>query len=200
MRRFFVIALLLASLLTAGSASVSAQATPGAGVDVPDPADCTVEPRSIDSLRALFREAMAATPAAAAASPTTAVPPAGQPAAAEIVAEINATWRQFIACVNADDHLRQFAFMSDTKIRQNFVIDAGSGATEAQVVEFFGTTPDPLDPAARVPFVPFQDVRLLDGGRVAAVDPNEVLIFVKDGDRWLIDDQFDLAPNGTPTP
>ena len=193
MRRIVTLSLLFIALVAGRPHGATAQ-------DFPDPAECTVEPQAIDSLRALFREALAATPAAAAASPTTAGPPAGQPAAAEIVAEINATWRQFIACVNADDHLRQFAFMSDARLRRIFVIDAGAGATEEQVVEFFGATPAPLDPAARVPFVPFQDVRLLADGRAAAVDPNEVLVFVKEGDRWLIDDQFDLAPNGTPTP
>ena len=44
---------------------------------------------------------------------------------------------------------------------------------------------------------------MLPDGRVAVVGPGamgqgEVLIFVQEGDRWLVDEQFDLAQSGTP--
>jgi hypothetical protein len=46
--------------------------------------------------------------------------------------------------------------------------------------------------------VPFSDVRVLDDGRVVAVGPGDqgrgdVRIFLREGERWLIDDWYDLA-------
>ncbi|MCC2630066.1 MAG: hypothetical protein K0S14_3716 [Thermomicrobiales bacterium] len=60
------------------------------------------------------------------------------------------------------------------------------------------TTPVPLPADQLVPFAPFTDVRVLGDGRVAVVGPGEmgrgdVRIFVKEDDRWLIDDWFDLS-------
>jgi hypothetical protein len=51
--------------------------------------------------------------------------------------------------------------------------------------------------------VPIDDARVLDDGRVAVVAPGEqgraeVRIFVKEGDRWVIDDWFELTESGTP--
>ncbi len=189
----------LFSLVVLSAPGAGAQAgTPAAGFDVPASAECTIEPRSVDELRALFREA-AATPVAASpeASPTPAVPPPGEPADAQTVAEINATWRQFIACINAGDLARVFAFLSDDKVRGDFVFDIASGASEDALVAYLTATPVPLPPDGAAPFFPFEDVRALDDGRVAVVGPGEmgqgeVLIFVKEGDRWLVDDQFDL--------
>ena len=198
-----VVALL--SLVVVGAPGAGAQAgTPAAGLDFPAAAECTVEPRSADELRALFREA-AATPVAASpdASPTPAVPPPGDPADAQTVAEINATWRQFIACINAGDLARVFAILSDDKVRGDFVIDVASGASEDDLIAYLTATPVPLPPDQSAPFFPYEDVRVLDDGRVAVIGPGEmgqaeVLIFVQEGDRWLVDHQFDLTQSGTP--
>ena len=208
MRCFSTIAFALILLALAGPVAVAAQdATPPAELDFPDPADCTVEPRSADELLALIRDA-AATPVADAspvASPTPAVPPTGEPADDQTVADINDAWREFIACVNANDFPRIFALISDDKLRRDFVIDLATGATEDDLLGFFTATPVALEPAVSAPFIPLQDLRVLDDGRVAAVGPGEtgqgeVLIFVEEGDRWLVDDQFDLPQGGTPTP
>lgn len=124
-----------------------------------------------------------------------AVPPTGTPADEQTVAEINATWRQFIACINAGDLARTFAFLSDDKVRGDFALDIVAGASEDDLIAYLTATPVPLPPAQSAPFFPFYDVRVLDDGRVAVVapgegGPGEVLIFVNDGDRWLVDDQF----------
>jgi hypothetical protein len=172
---------------------------------VPSAAECTVEPRPEDELRALFREA-AATPVLDSpdASPTPAVAPPGDPADEQTVAEVSATWRQFVACINAGDQARMFAVYSDDMVRRQFVVDIAFGVTEDALFEFLAATPVPL-PDPSVPDVPFTDVRVLRDGRVAVVGPGEqgrgdVRIFVKEGDRWLIDDWFDLTSSGTPAP
>lgn len=206
MHRLSILVFALLALLTGGLATVAAQdASPVAGLDFPDPADCTVEPRTEEELRALMREA-AATPVGGAspvATPASAVPSDGDPADEQTVAEINATWRGFIACINANDFPRVFALISDDKLRRDFVQDFAAGETEESMIAFFMATPVELEPDVRAPFIPLTDVRVLADGRISAVGPGEsgqgeVLIFVEEGDRWMVDDQFDLQPGGTP--
>ena len=196
----------LFSLLVVGSPAVRAQAgTPEAGLDVATAAECTVAPRSEDELRALFREAEA-TPISdfAEASPTPAVAPTGAPADEQTVAEITATWRQFIACISAGDQARLFALFSDDMVRRQFLVDIAFGVTEEALFDFLAATPVPLPQDQSIPVESFEDVRVLSDSRVAVVGPGEqgqgdVRIFIKEGDRWLLDAWFDLTGNGTPT-
>ena len=195
----------LLSLLVVGAPGAGAQAgTPAAVRDVPAAAECIVEPRSKDELRALFREA-SATPVldSPAASPTPAIVPTGAPADEQTVAEISATWRQFIACISAGDQARMFALFSDDMVRRQFVVDIAFGVTEDALFAFLAATPVPFPPDQSIPIPPFDDVRVLSDGRVAVVGPGEqgrgdVRIFVKDDDRWLLDAWFDLTSSGTP--
>jgi hypothetical protein len=190
----------LSSLGAVGAMAVGAQeGTPSAGSDVVAPEECTVEPRSEDDLRALFRE-VAATPLPASleASPAPAVPPTGAPADEQTVAEISATWRQYLACISAGDQARMFALLSDNMVRRQLAVDIAFGVTEDALFSHLAATPSPLPPDQFVPFVPIDDVRVLSDGRVAVVGPGEqgrgdVRIFVKTGDRWLLDDWFDLT-------
>lgn len=194
----FIMALF--ALVVAGAPGVSAQdSTPTAGPDVPTPAECTVAPRSEDELRALFRE-VAATPLPASleASPAPSSPPAGAPADEQTVAEINAAWRMNLACLSAGDQPRMFALYSDAMVRRQLMVDIGFGVTEEALFTFLAATPVPLPPDQAAPFEPLTDVRVLSDGRVAAVGPGDqgrgdVRIFVKDGDRWLLDDWYDLS-------
>ncbi len=203
-RGLLAIVVALVSLLAAGVPGAGAQeGTPAAGLDAPAAAECTVEPRSEDELRALFREA-AATPVldSPEASPTPAAPPTGDPADEQTVAEISATWRQFIACINAGDQARMFALFSDDMVRRQLFIDIAFGVTEDALFAFLAATPVPL-PDPSVPVIAFADARVLGDGRVAVIGPGElgrgdVRIFVREGDRWLIDDWFDLTSSGTP--
>jgi hypothetical protein len=178
------------------------ESTPIASLDVSTPVACTVEPRSEDELRALFREAAATPiPTSLEASPTPAVPPTGAPADAQTVAAITATWRQYLACIESGDQARMFALLSDAMVRRQFVVDIAFGVTEDALFAYLAATPTPIPPGQSVPFVPFDDVRVLGDGRVAVVGPGEggrgdVRIFVKEGDRWLLDDWFDLTERG----
>ncbi|MDQ3692790.1 MAG: hypothetical protein M3464_04085 [Chloroflexota bacterium] len=189
----------LFSLVVAGTPGADAQAgTPTAEPDVLTPSECTVEPRAEDELRALFRE-VAATPVPISpeASPTSAVAPTGSPADERTVTEINATWRQYLACLIAGDQARMFAVVSDDMVRRQFVIDIAFGVTEEALFDFLAATPVPLPPGQDAPFVPVDDALVLSDGRVAVVGPGEqgrgdVRIFVKEGERWLLDDWFDL--------
>ncbi len=195
----------LSSLLVVGGPAARAQGgTPAADLEAPAAAECTVAPRAEDELRALFREA-AATPvlASSQASPTPAIAPTGAPAAEQTVAEVSATWRQFIACITAGDQARMFALFSDDMVRRQFVVDIAFGVTEDALFEFLAATPVPLPPDQSILIPPFDDARVLSDGRVAVVGPGElgrgdVRIFVKEGDRWLLDKWFDLTPSGTP--
>jgi hypothetical protein len=195
----------LFSLLVGGAPGAGAQAgTPAAVRDVPTTAECAVEPRSKDELRALFREA-SATPVldSPGASPTPAIAPMGAPADEQTIAEVSATWRQFIACISAGDQARMFALFSDDMVRRQFVVDIAFGVTEDALFAFLAATPVPLPPDQSVPIPPFDDVRVLSDGRVAVVGPGEqgrgdVRIFVREGDRWLLDDWFDLTSSSTP--
>jgi hypothetical protein len=195
----------LFSLLVVGGPGARAQeGTPAAGLDGPTAAECTVAPRSEDELRALFREAAATpVPTSPEPRPTPAIAPTGAPAAEQTVTEVSATWRQFIACITAGDQARMFALFSDDMVRRQFVVDIAFGVTEDALFEFLAATPVPLPPDQSIPIPPFDDVRVLSDGRVAVVGPGElgrgdVRIFVKEGDRWLLDEWFDLIPSGTP--
>jgi hypothetical protein len=208
MKRLLAVVVLLALILTSGIIHASAQSSPAdegtpPGMEFPDPSECTVEPASIDHLTALFDAVVAAGPATPSAEANAAVPtpPTGQPADAQTIAEINAAWREFIACLNSGDMLRAFSFHSDAKLTGIFTVDVANGFTDSdQLVAFFSATPVPVHDEHRAPYVPNQDLRVLPDGRVAWVSPDEVLIWIKVGGRWLIDDQFNLPASGTPTP
>jgi hypothetical protein len=194
------IVVLMLVLVEAGPPPAGAQvSTPTAHLDVPTPAECTVAPRSADELHALFRE-VAATPLPSSleASPKPAVAPIGTPADPQTAAAINAAWRMYLACLTAGDQARMFALLSDNMVRRQFVVDLGFGVTEDALFAYLAATPVPLEPDQLAPFVPFSHVLVLNDGRVAAIGPGEngrgdVRIFVKQGDRWLIDDWFDLS-------
>jgi hypothetical protein len=193
-----IVATLCAFVVT-GVAGAGAQGgSPVPGLDIPSPAECTVQPRSADELRALFRE-VAATPVldSPVASPTPAVAPTGAPADEQTVAAVNATWRQYIACINRGDQARMFALVSDDMVRRQFVVDIAFGVTEDALFAYLSGTPVPIPPDQSAPFIPLEDVRVLNDGRVAVTGPGEngrgdVRIFIKEGDRWLLDDWFDL--------
>jgi hypothetical protein len=200
MRCVLAIVVGLCSFVVVAVSGAGAQdGSPVASPDVPAAAECTVQPRSTDELRALFRE-VAATPVldSPLASPTPAVAPAGALADEQTVAAINATWRQFIACINRGDQARMFALYSDNMVRRQLVVDIAFGVTEEALFAYLAATPVPIPPDQSAPFVPLADGRVLSDGRVAVVGPGEqgrgdVRIFVKKGDRWLLDDWYDLS-------
>ncbi len=197
-----VILVVLVALAVQGAMGVAAQeASPAAELDIPAPEECTVAPRTEEEFRALFEDASSvATPLA---SPEPGMLPAGEPVDDQTVDEINMVWRHYVACVNAGDLARAFALTSDQQLRRVFVYPEIDAASEDQLIEIFMAPPSPLAPNMAVPFIPVEDARLLNDGRVAAVDPGgtgqrQVLFFIKEGDQWRFDDQFDLTQEGTP--
>ena len=152
----------------------------------------------MDDLRALFRE-VAATPLPASleASPAPAEPPAGEPADEQTVAEVNAVWRMYVACLSAGDQPRMFALYSDAMVRRQLMVDIGFGVTEDAL--FSSSRPRQSRsrrsrPSRRAP----RRRAVLSDSRVAVVGTGEqgrgdVRIFVKAGDGWVLDDWYDLA-------
>lgn len=189
-------ALALPALLNApGAAAQSGTPTPAG--EIPLPAECTVAPRSTADLRALFRQA-AATPHPELPAATPSAPPPGEPADAATVTAINATWREYVACLSSGDQPRMFALLSDALVLRQMVVDIAFGVDEQTLLAFFAATPIPIPTDQLAPITPFTDVRVLSDGRVAAVGPGEngrgdVRIFRLEGDRWVIDDWYDLS-------
>lgn len=183
--------------LTGSTAFAAQQSTPSAGQDIPAASECTVQPRPEEELRALFRE-VAATPLPESVETSRSEAPTGTPADERTVAEINATWRMFVACLNAGDQARMFALYSDEMVRRQLVVDIGFGVTEDALFDFLAATPSPLPSGQGDQFVPFTDVLVLSDGRVAAIGPGDqgkstVRIFARQGDHWIIDEWYDLT-------
>ena len=194
-------------------ASVAAQATPDAGQDRRVPAeDCQVEPRSGDELFALLGLAEGAEAAAPVErTPVPAPPWVG--ADKETAEAAEATAREWLACINADDNLRLAALMSDAALTRFF---AGVQATDAieEARAALAGTPEPRAEEARAQIVTVSDVSRLDDGRIAALvvikepaarpsgQESLLLIFTPADDRMLIDDiiQFSIAPRLAGTP
>ena len=160
--------------------------TPPANRDVPAPAECRIEPRSL----AFFeRLADGATPAPT--SPTPFNPPEGGRPDAATVDGITVTIRHLAACLNAGDTLRVDALYTDAYFYRQ-IADLGPPSPE-----FLATrgTPVPVEERRWAGIDGIREVRMLPDGRVSAVvelhiPPEDVtfaFVFVREGERWLID-------------
>lgn len=178
---------------------VAAQPTPPAGTVVPA-SQCAIGPRTIASLQQL-----AGTPTAAAATATPSLAAvgtlAGAPADPATIAAVTATYRELAACLNAGDYRRIFALYTDAYVTR---LLRRTGLDLAQ----FQATPDPNRPQTTA-FVSVQDVRVLPDGRVAArvetFDPRAGRVVVdalliREGDRYLINQEDAVPPSATGTP
>jgi hypothetical protein len=199
------LAMLTLTCLMAQSMTASAQQpTPGSAT-IPNPSECTVQPRTADELRALFQAVAAATPTSSpAASPAAYVPPqGGKPADEATIAAVTATMREIIACVNAGNIPAAFALQTDNKLRGDFVEDIAQGINANDFVQFV-TAASPVPASSWMPVPTLSDVRVFPDGSVGAyVTGDEGLgyaIFVKQGDHWFLDSLEDLPSNATPTP
>src|SRR5690606_16748616 len=111
----FLAALTFALLLPGPIAAQ--ESTPATGEFVtPDPAECTVEPRSMESLLAISATPGVGTPPVRMqtdpANPTLNIPN-GEPADSATVETVTDTIHEMVACENAGDLRRAHAFVSD---------------------------------------------------------------------------------------
>jgi hypothetical protein len=217
----FTVVALNAALVPAGvAAQDESQATPAAGKDrLPRGVlaeECLVEPRSSDEVFTLLGLAEEAAGQAAPAPRTPVPAPPWTRADEETATATEATIREWLACINADDNLRIAALMSDAALTRFFASTLGSAeAIEGARANLAGT-PVPRAEEDLAQLVSVSDVSVLDDGRIAALavirepalrpggQEALLLILTPVGDRLLIDDvvQFSVtpAPAGTPQP
>jgi hypothetical protein len=196
----------LSAFLLGPSLALAQEATPagepGGIFGFPDPAECTVAPRTVAELEAIMATPAAATPEA---SPTVlAEMPEGVPADATTEAEVQATLREAVACINTGDTLKILQFYSDNLIRRLL-----AGASLDQLEQ--QGTPVPLTQAQQTELIAISGMVVLPDGRVAVVVTGDdhsnpaaatdtIFYFVKVGDRWLIDDFVTSVDIATPAP
>jgi hypothetical protein len=179
------------------SAAGAQEATPVAGFTTPDPAECTVAPRTVDELKAYL--ANPGTPAAT-PDPATFTVPTGDPASDEQVAGVTATINELNACVNANAFLRMFALYSDGYLARSITGED----LNPDALAYFATPVAPQAADKRMSYQ-VQDIMVLDDGRIGAVivtfSPyggtytSEWMAFVEQDGRYLMDEIVAL-PDG----
>jgi hypothetical protein len=202
LRAFILITVSLVFIALASELTLAQDGTPTPDFVTPEPAECRIAPRSIDSIASAL-----ATPAAG--TPTLVTPQSdstvGQPADAETEEAVMTLAREATACGNAGDYLRVFALYTDNGLR---VFAADRGMTVEQIVGFLAATPVPL-PTEAWQGVRIRDVRVLSDGRVTAyvdfLSPEVIgtvfVALVHDSNRYLIDSEVALpSAAATPTP
>ncbi len=207
MGRLVATTVVLALLALVGPGVALAQdatpsASPAAGIA------CTVEPRSIDELLALWfgpEGSPQAPPPLASPVAGEAALPGGEAADDATAAAVAATLKELNACFEANQFARAFALMTDDVVRQ---FGPTSGETLEQVRSLLEAqaaqpvaTPELTGGQTMVP--PLRDVRVLDDGRVGGIlveeGPPVFLIFERQDGRWLIADFLEIGSlGGTP--
>ena len=195
----------LTATLLAFRAPIAAQdAAPVALPVTPDPAECRVEPRTIDELHAQLGTPVPAPPEAPQSmstpvgGPTAVSLPEGEPADTATVAAITATAVEAYACFNAGDYLRAFALYSDGALLRF----AEQAPFTEDIAAFFLATPQAFPEEFRSSVLAVREARVLPDGRVGALvdtdDPTsppegtdvDFVIFVEQGGRYLIDEEI----------
>lgn len=168
--------------------------------------ECTVSPRPTRDLIAvlkappgLARDAQNGTPVSLQAPPT-----GGGPANAETANAVTATAREAVACLNAGDLARLFSLYSENYLVHFWGGIAGPDLSEKEVQERVQAleTPKPQPESDQLALIAVDDVEVLPDGRVMATVINNHgesrVVFVKDGDRYLVDWAYPLSGDGTP--
>lgn len=209
MRRRSLLLSLLVIILVAGNreslpsstANAPQESTPEASFPVtPASAECTVEPRPVESLTELL-----GTPVADGApdrdarptEPSSAEVPIGEWADEEVREGIITTVVESSACFNAGDSGRGFALFTDAFL-QGYVAE---NALTAEDIAFLAAGPEPVLPEARQTILAVTDVSTLDDGRAGAFvvtsskwsgPGTSYLLFVQSGERWLVDEVIEF--------
>jgi hypothetical protein len=155
----------------------------------PRPSECTVAPRPIEEIEALEPENAGAsiTEPNPARDATPLINLQHTPADGETTKEIEAAYREWIACSNAGDKYRMYAMFTDDMIR--------SGMVDFSSMENAG---NPIPEGDQLAILDISYVREFDDGRaggVLVIAPSNypaviqpvIFIFKREDDRWLID-------------
>jgi hypothetical protein len=191
-----VLSLILTGVLQDGTLAQDAPSQ--IGPIVPPASACTVEPRTIDELQALFADV---TPGDSMPVETTATLTLGKPADAHSSQQVTAVIHQAIACLNAGDFGRFFALLTDHGIVTIFPWVAEMLATEESAAEVMALDP-PADEYRQI-ILGIGSISRLPNGSYSAVlvglDPNAgeqptalYLIVVETEGVWRIDGAVDF--------
>lgn len=201
-RPFILITSSLACIALASGVTLAQGATPPGDFVIPDPAECRIAPRSIESFAAALATPFAGSPAKVTPESDRSV---GQPADAGTVENVIILARQATACGNAGDYLRVFALYTDNGLR---VFAADRGMTVEQLAGALAAAPVPL-PEELWQGVRVRNVRVRSDGRVigfidfrspAAIGTVFVTL-IRDGGRYLVDSEVAVpAAAATPLP
>ncbi len=181
--------------------SLQASVAAEANLDIPDPAGCQIDPVQLESLMPDGTIVPRPVPTRAPRLGPESYPwPRGEPASQDEIDGITRTIREFYACANAGDYPRRLALYTGRVVEAQFnALDAAGWQATLE----FAATPSTAVPAGDRGWIEsIREVRRLADGRVgayvAAVDPvnhphqiNAVVVFARDGDRWLIDEVHD---------
>ena len=204
----FGTALMLPLLNHVAAQDALVAATPAA---TPVAIPCTVEPRPTDEVLALWfgpDGVPVGTPGVIGPVVSEAAVPQGKPVDPTTLVVIDATAREFFACLETDQNTRAFALITDDLLRL-FVPESDplQPITSARISEYRQyleaqrlVTPAPGTDQLVVP--PVQGVRMLEDGRIGAIliaEEGALFLYLERQDnRWLVD-AFDLVdPVGTP--
>jgi len=200
------------SLLTVAALVSATVSGPARAEDAtPSATACTREARSADDLVAIWLDPNG-TPIA---TPTPEIAPdaatlAGAPPVdANTQSAIDATVHGLVACANSGEFFRQLAYWSDRLVATS---GPEPGTTEREIRDFIASTPEPITAdqvAQAATIVSIGDAVTLSDGRVVArvevIDPtiqpsnrSELLFFVQDNGRWLVDGFLDVTSEATP--
>jgi hypothetical protein len=199
-RPIIVAAAILAIVALAPRLALAQDGTPPLDFVIPDPAECQIAPRSIESIASALATPVAGTPTMAAPESDGTV---GHPADAETVAAVMTLAREATACGNAGDYRRVFVLYTDNGLR---VFAADRGMTAEQLAGALSATPVPL-PEESWQGVRVRDVRTQSDGQVTAfIDfraPQGIgsvfVALVHQGDRYLVDSEV-AVPSAAATP
>jgi hypothetical protein len=199
---FIVAASVLAIAVLTPGLTLAQEGTPTSDFVTPDPGECRIAPRSIESIASALATPAARTPTTVRSGGDAA---AGQPADAETRAAVTALAREAAACGNAGDYQRVFALYTDNGLR---VFAADRGMVVEQMAGALAVTPVPL-PEEAWQGVRVRDVRIHSNERVTAFidfrSPQGIgtvfIGLVQQADRYLVDSEVVVPPApATPVP
>jgi len=200
MLRILAVTAFFLSLLMASTVAMAAQDDAVAEIEPPDPALCTLQPRTIEELQQL----VASRGPEPQASPTPLPDPFEMPEGFSLFederAEVEKDLLRAVSCFNTGDPLKVFATYTDAYVLK--LIDQLGGLDEE--VEAVLSTVRPLEPKEYIVILSIEDPVLINDGRVVVVvsgddpaddnPPGPRLFYLEEvlPGRWLIDDVIEV--------